>query len=190
MNMPQPQKTNWFVLTGRPCSGISTTLAALEAARHATVGEAARAVIDEGIAAGRSVEAIRADDAVFQRDILHRKIENERGLSPGEIVFLDRGIPDSIAYFSMAGMDTAEVRVHSAERIYRAVFFIEPLPYAPDYARTESPEALERLEIELREAYFEFGYDVIHIPVAPVDERVGRILEHVKHMDLPGTGVR
>lgn len=178
MNGLQPS-TDWVVLTGRPCSGITTTLAALARQGFRTVHEAARSLIDERMAEGQTVEQIRANDVGFQRDVLKRKVDTERGLPTDEVILLDRALPDSIVYHAIAGLDPREVEVFCKPATYRKVFFMEPLPYAQDYARTESGSILDRLGKELPEVYRNLAYDVIRVPVGTIEERVDLILKQL-----------
>ena len=178
MNGLEPS-TNWVVLTGRPCSGISTTLEALSRQGFHTVNEAARSIIDECLAKGQTVEQIRAHDLRFQRDVLKRKVDTERGLLKDEVIFLDRALPDSIVYHSIAGLDPQEVVQLCQPATYRKVFFMEPLPYLKDYARTESHSMLDRLGEELPQVYRKLSYEVIRVPVATIEERVELILSQI-----------
>ncbi|RLJ01147.1 MAG: hypothetical protein DRP06_00160 [Candidatus Aenigmatarchaeota archaeon] len=102
-------QTNWYVLTGGPCSGKSKVIEYLKSKGYNTSKEFARKVIDKGIAKGKTVEEIRKDEIKFQNDILNLKIKFENKLRPKQTIFLDRGIPDSIVYFKEAGLkvDTA-----------------------------------------------------------------------------------
>ncbi len=154
-------------------------MAALRARGYRTVREAARSIIDEGVAEGRTAEMIRSDDAQFQRDVLKRKVDSERRLPKDTVVFLDRGLPESIVYYSIAGLDPEEVAGVCSRGIYRKIFFMAPPPYEPNYARSESAAVLEQLERELRSVYLDLGYEVVFIPVGTVEARVERILQHV-----------
>jgi len=178
--MPTPEThTHWYVLTGRPCSGITTAVNALGRQGYRTVGEAARSIIDAGVAAGKSVDEIRSDDAGFQRAIVRHKLESEAALPRDEVVFFDRAIPDNLIYHDIAGLDPGEVIPHCRPTRYRKVFFMEPLPYQADYARTESELILGRLERELPQAYLGLGYEVVSIPALRIEERVARILDEI-----------
>ena len=154
-------------------------MAALGERGYRTVKEAARSIIDEDMAKGWTVEQVRSDDARFQRDILKRKVDSEKTLPKDAVVFLDRGVPDSVVYHTIAGLDPQEVASVCKPGIYRKIFFMAPLPYEADYARSESDEVLEKLARELRSVYLDLGYEVVSIPVGTVETRVERILQHI-----------
>jgi predicted ATPase len=60
-----------------------------------------------------------------------------------DLIFFERGLPDSIAYYEFCGIDPKPV-VKICEKIrYKGVFLLESLPYKRDYARVESEEGGE-----------------------------------------------
>jgi predicted ATPase len=170
------RNTNWCVITGAPCSGKTTVIRALAQAGHPVVHEAARTAIDAEIAAGRDPEEIRRDPLAFQRRVLAAKLALEGRLQDAETVFIDRGIPDSVAYFQFSGLDPAEPLARSRLARYRRVFYFERLPLVPDKVRREPETAVARLDVLLRKAYRTLGYPIIPVPVLPVDARVDYIL--------------
>ena len=89
-------ETNWYVITGAPSSGKTTLLGHLASLGYEIVPEAARAFIDEEMKSGKTLEEIRTDERVFQRNILCRVEEVENMLDPQQLHFFDRGIPDNI----------------------------------------------------------------------------------------------
>jgi predicted ATPase len=167
---------NWYVITGAFSSGKSTLLRELAARGHRTVPEAARVLIDQEMALGKALAEIRGDEAAFQRQVLAMKIQTEASLPPGDTIFFDRGIPDSVAYLELGGFDAAGAREASRGRVYRRVFILDPLPFQADYARTEAREQAAVLDRLLEKCYLELGCPVTRIPVASVDERVARVL--------------
>lgn len=169
----------WYVITGAPSSGKTTTLALLAANGYRVVPEAARLVIDEGMARGLSLAQIRADEVEFQRHILRRKQQVETELPPGEIVLFDRGMHDSIAYMRLHKVDEAPARAAARQSQYRTVFILDPLPYLEDYARNESRDQVEVLDELLEQAYREHGYTVVRVPVGPVEERAATIRSYI-----------
>src|ERR1035437_2236108 len=88
--------TNWYVITGGPCSGKTTVVNLLQARGYKTTIEDARHYLEMQALNGRTVEEVRKHQADFQLAVLQMQIEQEKELSPEDIVFLDRAIPDAL----------------------------------------------------------------------------------------------
>lgn len=172
---------NWYVITGGPSSGKTTLLHSLASAGHQTLEEAARLVIDTGIVAGKTIDEIRGDEEKFQYDVLEHKINQESKLSKDQLTFFDRGMHDTLAYLNHYGWKPSD-RAHQAlqNSTYRKVFLLEPLPtFAKDYARTEDGSFAKNIHTLLKEAYSQYGMDLISVPVLPVKERLDFILNNL-----------
>lgn len=171
---------NWFVITGGPSSGKSTTLDHLEKQGHIVVPEAARVYIDQQLAEGKTLAEIRASEENFQKKVLQMKQVAESKLLPHQTVFLDRGMHDNLAYMRLYNypIDQALHRILMDSR-YKAVFLLEMLDFEDDYARTENLKTAQRLEALLAEVYTEYQLPVIRIPRAPIEERVQLILNAI-----------
>ncbi|RLJ01373.1 MAG: ATPase [Candidatus Aenigmatarchaeota archaeon] len=169
-------KTNWYVLTGGPCSGKSKTLEYLASLGYFTFPEIARVLIDLEMAKGKKIEEIRKDEVKFQNKVLQMKIELENKLSPEQTIFLDRGIPDSVAYFKEVGLDTKKVIEESRKRIYKKVFFMKSFKFEKDYARIEDEEMAERISKLIFEAYTKLGYQLIEVPVMKTIEEKAKFI--------------
>lgn len=165
-------KTNWFVFSGRSSSGISTTLAELAKQGFRTISEAARTYINEQLGKGLTIQEIRKDEASFQRAVLKKKIEIENNLPKEELILFDRAIPDSVPYYEVNGIDPQEALAVCEPGLYKKIFFLEPVNYIKDYARTESEETLNKLTARLKQTYLDLGYQVVAIPALSVEERV------------------
>lgn len=160
--------TQWGVIDGPPSSGKTTIINRLRRRGFKTVDEAARSIIDEGLAKGKSIDEIRKNEVHFNRKILARQIANERRRSPNKRWIFDSGIPKSIVYFAIYGVDVQEVIKASSARRYRIVFMLKPLPWKVDYGRTESDTAIVRKLRSFsfrRQAYIRAGYKPITVPV-------------------------
>lgn len=171
--------TNWYVFTGAPSSGKTSVLDALAQKGLHVESETARTYIEQQIELGRPLDHVRSDATGLQYGILHTKLIIERRLPAKELIFLDRAIPDSIAYFRLCGLpDDAAIKASHTQK-YRKVFMFERLPIKHDNIRTENEEEAAWLDQELRKVYQELGYPLIDVPVMPVEERVRFILDQL-----------
>jgi predicted ATPase len=181
LRVHQVTLTNWHVITGAPCSGKSSVILALACEGFQVLHEAARDYIEEQLQQGRSMPQIKADEADFEQRILHRKIALEASLAPHQTVFLDRAIPDSIAYYRYAGIDPSEALHASRMYRYKCIFVFERLTFIPDAARSEDDTVAMCLHEHLVRAYRELGYDIIPVPLMPIADRVNFILAAAGH---------
>ncbi len=173
------RQTRWCVITGAPCSGKTTVINALGGKGFRVVPETARAIIDDQLARGQSLAEIRSDVLAFERHILMEKIRTEHQLPVNETIFLDRAVPDSIAYFLHAGLDPDEPAKASQRFKYRRVFFLDRLPCATDSARMEDDATAESLGVALKKSYTGLSYHLTRIPVLPVELRIDLILQDI-----------
>ena len=171
--------SNWYVITGGPSSGKTAVLEELAKLDYLIYPEAARVFINQEMAKGKSLKEIRGDEAKFQKKVLEIKVEVEKTVPRDKIVFFDRAIPDSIAYYQISGLDPEEVLKFCQEKKYRKIFFFEQLPFENDYARVEDDRTIKKLDKLLKESYQNLEYEVITIPAASVKERVKIILKEI-----------
>lgn len=174
------KKNNWCVITGAPSSGKTTVLLELERMGYKTYEEWARVYIDSEMQKGKTLKEIRADELEFQKKILQLKIDFEKTLNPSSVIFLDRGIPDSIAYMKLCGYGRDPILKKASKNCsYKKVFLMELIKYESDYARTESEEEARILDKLLEDAYKELGMEVIRVPKMSVNERIEFILSKI-----------
>ncbi len=168
---------NWYVITGGPCSGKTTTLNFLAKKGYRVTDEMARVYIDQEIKKGRKLDQIRTDEGKFQKHIVKMKIALEKTLPRKQAIFLDRGIPDSVAYYKLLGVGIDSfLKKALVNCSYKKVFVLELLDYQKDYARTESPEQARQIENLLISSYLSLGMEVIKVPVMSATNRVKFIL--------------
>ncbi|MFO7706676.1 MAG: ATP-binding protein [Desulfobacterales bacterium] len=172
------RRTQWRVITGAPCSGKTAVIEELARRGHPVVPETARATIDRELARGRRLEEIKADAGVFEGRIFRAKLELEGRLPTDEPLFLDRGLPDSIAYFTLEGLDPREPLRHSRQVRYHRVFLFERLDFLKDPVRSETPETAARIERLIEQAYDRLGYRPVRVPVLSIAARTDYVLAH------------
>jgi len=162
-----------YVITGGPSSGKTTMVDQLRQRGYQTTIEHARHYIDLQRIGGRSVAEIRSRRLEFQRAVLAMQLEQEKALDPDEMVFLDRALPDSLAYYRFLHLTPDPELVEALLHVpYRTVFILDLLPLAPDYARSEDAAAQRRVHDLLIEVYESLPVPIVHVPVLPRDDRV------------------
>ena len=170
----------FFVLTGGPGSGKTTLIEALRQAGFATSLEAGRGIIRDQSAIGGSALPWR-DRALFAELMLSwemRSYQVARGL-PGP-VFFDRGVPDTLGYLRLSGLPAPQ-HVNSAAGRFRynpRVFVAPPWPdiFAQDEERRQTLDEAERTYHALAGVYTELGYELVPLPLAPVEARLRFVL--------------
>ena len=173
-------ETNWYVVTGAPSSGKTTLVRELEKLGYRVVHEVARAHIEQQMHRGQTLQEVRADEESFENAILNAKIAIEAKLSKDEVIIFDRAIPDSIAYFEAAGLDTKGAILKSPRYRYQKVFLLDRLPYEADHARIEDIQAAVSLDQRLEQSYKALGYDVIRVSVMPLQERIKFVVREIE----------
>ncbi len=173
-------QTNWYVITGGPSSGKTTTVNLLNARGYKTTVEHARHYLDTKRNSGITVEDVRKHQAEFQSGVLDMQIEQERNLSPDDVVFLDRAIPDALAYYRFLNLPKDKKLLEALSLVsYKKIFILDCLPFVKDYARTEDDAAQKKIQALLTEVYESLPFPVIHVPVLQPEERVDFILKNL-----------
>lgn len=169
----------WYVITGGPNSGKTTAINSLAELGYATVPEYARVYIDGELKKGKTIEEIRKDEIKFQDKIARFKITMDKKAPKNQIVFFDRGLPDSLAYYKFLKATPPKSVLKACKNNYKKIFLLDMVPYRNDYARTESKKKAEKIHGTIKKVYESMGYKVVRIPLAPVEKRVKLILESV-----------
>ena len=174
------RQTNWYVITGGPGSGKTTTVNILSKRGYKTTIEHARHYLDTQRIRGKTVEEVKKNRAEFQLGVLDMQIEQEASLSPADMIFLDRAIPDALAYYRFLSLTPDEKLLNALRKVfYKKIFILDILPLVQDYARTEDEAAQKKIHKLLTEVYESLPFPVVHVPVLPPEERVDFILKHL-----------
>ncbi len=173
---------NWFVITGGPSSGKSTTIQLLKDKGYKTTTETARSFIESQFDKGFTMDQIRSDHLKFQRTVFNLQCKLEDGLASKELTFLDRAVPDTIGYLRYRQLsvpkDILDVCSQNMKR-YKKVFLLEQLPFEADQVRVETNGDAERISEQLTQVYMELGAQLVKVPVMKKEKRVEFILTQV-----------
>ena len=116
------RQTNWYVITGGPGSGKTTTINLLKERGYITKFEHARHYFDTQRLKGRNIEEVRKQQIEFQLGVLDMQIEQEAQISPDVQVFPDRAIPDALAYYRFLNLAEDEKLTHALRTGYYKKF--------------------------------------------------------------------
>jgi predicted ATPase len=172
-------QTNWHVITGAPCSGKTTLIDRLAEKGYRTVPETARGYYEKEMAKGRTLDEIRGSGLALERGLIEMQLRHERELRTGDVAFLDRGLPDGLAYCRLAGLNPNEILPECFCHRYASIFMLERLPVQRDRVRTEDEAVAALLDGWLVRDYRALGYPVVRVPVLPPEEWVAYVLERV-----------
>ncbi|MEV4223949.1 AAA family ATPase [Nonomuraea sp. NPDC049725] len=165
----------YVVFTGGPGSGKSTLVEALRGRGLAAMPEAGRAIIREQAAIGGAALPW-ADPGLFAELMLSFDLRSYREAPEEGTVLFDRGVVDVAAYLTLSGLPVPpHVRAAARAVRYGRVFAAPPWPeiYERDAERKQDLAEAERTYEACVAAYQEYGYELVVLPRASVEERAG-----------------
>lgn len=178
--MEKELKTKWNVITGGPCTGKTTVINLLSERGYKTTIEHARHYIDTQKIQGKTVEEIKENKKQFQLGVLNMQIEQEAGLKLDDVVFLDRALPDAMAYYQFLGLEYDDRLIEQCNMYcYSKIFILDRLPLINDYARLEDEQEQIRIHNLIIQVYESFPCPIVHVPVLGPEERIDFILKNL-----------
>jgi predicted ATPase len=167
------------VITGASCSGKTTLIDQLADKGFQTVPEVGRQYFKRELAKGRTIDEIREDRVTLTSQLYEMWVELLSGLRAAEVTFLDRGLPDSLAFYRYAGMNPNEILSDCFEHRYASVFMLNRFPYKRDGVRAGDDAYAAYFESWASRDYDALGYNVVWVPVLPPKERLAFVLERL-----------
>jgi predicted ATPase len=169
-----------FVMTGGPGSGKTTLIDALSKHGICTMPEAGRAIIQDQLAIGG--EALPwSDRRAFAELMLSWELRSYRtALAMKGPVIFDRGLPDVLGYLRLCNLSIPPHVERAAQlfRYHRRVFIAPPWSeiFQLDAERKQSFEEAQATYEVMIKTYSGLGYNLTHVPIGSVQERVGFVL--------------
>jgi predicted ATPase len=184
LSSPFRVQTKWHVITGASSSGKTTLIDLLAGSGFRTIPEPGRQYFEREIAKGRSIANIREDRAALTRYIYGLWLKLHSRLRASEVAFLDRGLPDSLAFYRFAGMNPNQILSDCFQHRYASVFILNRLPYQRDGIRAGDDASAAYFESWMLRDYAALGYNVVRVPVLEPEERLVFILERLSEQGV------
>ena len=176
-------QTKIIVIIGGPGTGKTTIIDGLIAKGHCCYPEISREVTLE--AKKQGIEQLFLEKPLLFSELLlegRKKQFHNAANESCDVVFIDRGIPDVLAYMHYIG-DSYPATFDSAcrEHLYSKIFILPPWEeiYISDEARYENFEQAKLINTHLIETYHNYGYELIEVPKDTMDNRILFILEEI-----------
>ena len=173
-----------IVIIGGPGSGKTSIINKLIAKGYCCYPEISRQVTLKAKADGID-QLFLTNPILFSEMLLDGRIQQFQNAQneKHKIVFIDRGIPDVLAYMKFIGDDYPEnFELACRENKYSKIFVLPPWEeiYVSDNERYESYEQAQEIHNHLVDTYKSYGYNLIEVPKETVENRVLHILDKLK----------
>ena len=172
-----------IVIIGGPGTGKSTIIDGLIKQDFCCYPEISRQVTLE--AKKQGIEQLFLENPLLFSELLLEGRKNQFKNAVDEthnIVFIDRGIPDVLAYMHYIG-DSYPIHFDLAcrENLYTKIFILPPWEeiYQSDEARYENFEQAKLIHNHLVETYKNYGYEPIEVPKETLANRILFILDEI-----------
>jgi len=169
-----------ILLIGGPGSGKTTIIDGLSERGYICYPEISREVTLEAKKKGID-QLFLKEPLLFSEMLLEGRVKqfNNALNETSDIVFIDRGIPDVLAYMHYIG-DSYPVEFHKAckAHIYTKIFILPPWEeiFISDNERYENFGQAQLIHDHLIETYESYGYVLNEVPKADLDTRIEYIL--------------
>ena len=174
-----------IVIIGGPGTGKTTIIDGLVENGYCCYPEISRQVTAQ--AQQQGIEQLFLENPLLFSELLlewRKKQFLDAHQEPHNVVFIDRGIPDVLAYMHYIG-DSYPAFFDAAcrEHIYSKIFILPPWEdiYISDQERYENFEQAKLIHNHLVETYQKYGYELIEVPKDTVDKRILFILDKISN---------
>jgi predicted ATPase len=169
-------QTNWHVITGAPSCGKTTLINLLAGKGYQTAPEGARLYLERELAKGRTIQELRSNQVALERGMKDMQLDIERGLQANDFIFLDRAVPDYLAWYRVFGLNPNEFLRECFHHRYASVFMLDRLPLQLDGLRYKDDLIQGFTAGWHTRDYRALGYRVVRVPVLPPVERLDFVL--------------
>jgi predicted ATPase len=171
-----------IVFTGTLCSGKTTILELFKQKNYKVVSEVAAEIIEQENKKAENDRIVPwlgdTKRLKFQYNVAKTQLERELQLRNEYLFFLDRGMPDGLAYLKNAGKQEETLQMfdflneYITKTIYKLVFYFDPTDNLENTEiRKENDFFRIQIATKIKEVYKELGYTLIVVPLMSIQER-------------------
>lgn len=177
--------TKRFVITGGPGTGKTSIINELIQRDYICLEEISRQVTLEARESG--IEQLFLTQPLLFSELLLKGRKNQFDQATTyhkNFVFLDRGLPDVLAYMNYIGNEYPDPFTEACKNnIYDRVFILAPWQeiYISDNERYENFDQAIEIHQHLIITYASFGYDLLDVPFSSVEKRTDYILNIIEN---------
>jgi len=173
--------TRKIVITGGPGTGKSSIINELIKREFTCFEEISRQVTLD--ARKNGIEQLFLTKPLLFSNLLLKartKQFQDAGTTNKELVFLDRGLPDVVAYMDYVNSDYPKHFVDTCKNhVYNAVFVLAPWQeiFISDSERYENFDQAVEIHHALLNTYERFGYKLVDVPFDSIEKRADFIID-------------
>lgn len=170
-----------IVITGGPGTGKSSVINHLKKRGFLCYDEISRQITLQARKDGIE-QLFLTNSLLFSEKLLEGRLKQYQDTAneTSSTVFLDRGIPDILAYMDYIGDKYPEYFDNASQNNrYDYVFILAPWQeiFTSDNERYENFEQAIEIHHHLLKTYMRFGYQLIDVPFETIEKRTDFILE-------------
>ncbi len=174
------------MITGGPGTGKTSIINELKSRGYSCIDEISRQITLEARESGID-QLFLTQPLLFSELLLKGREEqfNEANTASSDIVFLDRGLPDVLAYMDYIGDEYPEKFIASCQNhLYDWVFILKPWQeiFVSDSERYENFDQAVQIHDHLLNTYNRFDYNLLDVPFESVEKRTDFILKVVNNL--------
>lgn len=179
-------KPKRIVITGGPGTGKTSIINELSSRNYSCLQEVSRKVTLE--AREKGIEQFFLTEPLLFSELLlkGRKSQfDEAATITSNFVFLDRGIPDILAYMDYSGDEYPQFFNEACKNnIYDHIFILAPWQkiYISDNERYENFNQAKKIHHQLVKIYEKFNYKLIDVPFYSIKKRTDYILNILENL--------
>ncbi len=171
------------VIAGGPGTGKTSVINHLKARGFLCYDEVSREVTLQARKEGID-QLFLTEPLLFSKKLLEGRIQQFLNAEKEDenVVFLDRGLPDVIAYMDYVGDDYPKHFIEACENHkYDLIFVLAPWQeiFTSDSERYENFEQAIEIHHHLLKTYMRFDYQLIDVPFGTIEARTDFVLDYL-----------